>query len=62
MLPRLNEPQSAGVAGGAAIEGVSDVDDRVGAGDERAAEAIDETKQIFGGGRRDGSPRGSSIH
>ncbi len=48
MLPRLNEPQSAGVAGGAAIEGFSDVDDGVGAGDERAAEAIDEAEQIFG--------------
>jgi hypothetical protein len=48
MLPRLNEPQSAGVAGGAAIEGVSDVDDGVGAGGERAAEAIDEAEQIFG--------------
>ncbi len=45
MLPRLNEPQSAGVAGGAAIEGVSDVDDGVGAGDERAAEAVDEAEQ-----------------
>jgi hypothetical protein len=48
VLPRLNEPQSADVAGGAAIEGVSDVDDGVGAGDERAAEAIDEAEQIFG--------------
>jgi hypothetical protein len=48
MLPRLNEPQSAGFAGGAAIEGVGDVDDGVAAGDERAAKAIDEAEQILG--------------
>jgi hypothetical protein len=61
MLPRLNEPQSGGVAGSAAIEGVGDVDNGVAAGDERAAKAIDEAEQIFGAVSETGVHAVSSI-